>query len=71
MSLDEGPGDLLDPALRDEIELVSDLVVAASAATRHFTPEEVDALLGLTTDEDDTPEGPPSEPPEGPAEGSG
>lgn len=48
MSRDEGAGDLLDAALHDEIELVSDLVVAASAASRHFTPEEVDALLGLT-----------------------
>lgn len=61
---DEGPGDLLDPALRDEIELVSDLVVAASAATRHFTPDEVDALLGLTAEEGDAPEGPPGEPAE-------
>lgn len=61
---DEGPGDLLDPALRDEIELVSDLVVAASAATRHFTPDEVDALLGLTAEEGDGPKGPPGEPAE-------
>jgi hypothetical protein len=39
--------DLLDVALADEIELVSDLVVAASTTTRHFTPAEVDALLGI------------------------
>lgn len=39
--------DLLDVALHDEIELVSDLVVAASSSPRHFTVEEVDALLGL------------------------
>ncbi|GAA2160398.1 hypothetical protein FHX52_3077 [Humibacillus xanthopallidus] len=44
---DERSGDLLDVALADEIELVSDLVVAASATTRHFTPAEVDALLGI------------------------
>ena len=44
---DERSGDLLDVALADEIELVSDLVVAASSATRHFTPAEVDALLGV------------------------
>jgi hypothetical protein len=44
---DEGSKDLLDTNLRDEIELVSDLVVAASETDRHFTPDEVDALLGL------------------------
>jgi hypothetical protein len=45
---DERSGDLLDVALADEIELVSDLVVAASSSARHFTPEEVDALLGIS-----------------------
>ena len=44
---DERSGDLLDVALRDEIELVSDLVVAASSSPRHFTQDEVDALLGI------------------------
>lgn len=44
---DEASSDLLDAALRDEIELVSDLVVAASSSARHFTPDEVDALLGI------------------------
>ncbi|MDN5795897.1 MAG: hypothetical protein L0H79_09130 [Intrasporangium sp.] len=44
---DEGSGDLLDTNLRDEIELVSDLVVAASGSERHFTRDEVDALLGV------------------------
>ena len=44
---DERSGDLLDVALRDESELVSDLVVAASSSPRHFTPDEVDALLGI------------------------
>jgi hypothetical protein len=44
---DERSGDLLDVALADEIELVSDLVVAASSTARHFTQAEVDALLGI------------------------
>jgi hypothetical protein len=44
---EERSGDLLDVALADEIELVSDLVVAASSSSRHFTPAEVDALLGV------------------------
>lgn len=44
---EERSGDLLDVALADEIELVSDLVVAASSSPRHFTPDEVDALLGI------------------------
>jgi hypothetical protein len=45
---EERSGDLLDVALADEIELVSDLVVAASSSSRHFTPDEVDELLGIT-----------------------
>ena len=44
---DERADDLVDEALRDEIELVSDLVVAASTSPRHFTQDEVDALLGV------------------------
>jgi hypothetical protein len=44
---EERSGDLLDVALADEIELVSDLVVAASSSPRHFTPQEVDELLGV------------------------
>jgi hypothetical protein len=71
MSRDEGAGDLLDAALHDEIELVSDLVVAASAASRHFTPEEVDALLGLTPAVGEIPEGRADEPDDGPADASG
>ncbi len=47
----ERSGDLLDPALADEIELVSNLVVAASTTSRHFTPDEVDELLGVTEDD--------------------
>ncbi|MEO7130122.1 MAG: hypothetical protein ABIZ07_01940 [Dermatophilaceae bacterium] len=44
---DDRPGDLVDLALREEIELVSDLVVAASSAPRHLTQAEIDVLLGL------------------------
>lgn len=44
---DERADDLVDPALRDEIELVSDLVVAASTSPRHLTQAEVDTLLGV------------------------
>ena len=44
---EEHQNDLVDDALADEIELVSDLVVAASTSARHFTPDEVDALRGL------------------------
>ena len=44
---EERSGDLLDVDLADEIELVSDLVVAASSTARHFTSDEVDALLGI------------------------
>ncbi|GAB3871887.1 hypothetical protein [Terrabacter terrigena] len=44
---EERSTDLLDVALADEIELVSDLVVAASSSPRHFTPDEVDELLGI------------------------
>lgn len=48
MTSDEaGPRDLLDVDLRDEIELMSDLLVAASSSPRHFTADEVDALLGI------------------------
>lgn len=56
---DEGARDLLDTDLRDEIELVSDLVVAASGSDRHFTREEVDSLLGLCEE----PSGAPADPP--------
>lgn len=59
---DEGSKDLLDTNLRDEIELVSDLVVAASGTDRHFTPDEVDALLGLQDEADDA--APPAEAPQ-------
>ncbi|MEW1952897.1 hypothetical protein [Terrabacter sp. NPDC080008] len=50
---EERSGDLLDVQLADEIELVSDLVVAASSSTRHFTADEVDELLGIDRDRPD------------------
>ena len=46
---DDRTNDLVDGDLADEIELVSDLVVAASTSTRHCTPDEVDALLCIDT----------------------
>ena len=51
---DDRANDLVDGDLADEIELVSDLVVAASTSARHFTPDEVDALLGIDTDTEDS-----------------
>ncbi|HKX69112.1 MAG TPA: hypothetical protein VJN29_18005 [Intrasporangium sp.] len=48
---DDPPNDLVDGDLADEIELVSDLVVAASTSARHFTPDEVDALLGIESED--------------------
>ncbi|WP_374970567.1 hypothetical protein [Terrabacter sp. BE26] len=47
---EERSGDLLDVQLADEIELVSDLVVAASSSPRHLTHEEIDQLLGVSGD---------------------
>jgi hypothetical protein len=39
--------ELTDDALQDEIELVGDLVVAASASERPLTNEEIDQALGI------------------------
>lgn len=39
--------ELTDDALHDEIELVGDLVVAASASERPLTDEEIDRALGI------------------------
>jgi hypothetical protein len=39
--------DLTDGALQDEIELVGDLVVAASASKRPLTEDEIDEVLGV------------------------
>lgn len=40
-------GDLTDEALREEIELVGELVVAATAASGRMCQEDVDHLLGV------------------------
>jgi hypothetical protein len=41
------PRDLTDTALRDEIELVAELVVVASSTTARLSEAEIDAILGL------------------------
>jgi hypothetical protein len=40
--------ELTDGALQDEIELVGDLVVAASASEGPLSEAEIDQVLGLT-----------------------
>jgi hypothetical protein len=40
-------GDLTDEVLRDEIELVGQLVVAATASPGRMGQEEVDSVLGV------------------------
>jgi hypothetical protein len=51
---------LTDDDLQSEIELVGDLVVAATSSTGPLTQEQIDRLLGVTgpsdlTDSEDTP----------------
>ncbi|MFC8502151.1 hypothetical protein ACFUC1_07320 [Pedococcus sp. NPDC057267] len=55
-------GDLTDDALQDEIELVGDLVVAASASERPLTDEEIDRALGLVRGHRTAPAGGPAAP---------
>ena len=40
-------GELTDDTLQGEIELVGELVVAASASERPLTEEEIDRVLGV------------------------
>lgn len=40
--------DLTDDALQSEIELVGELVVAATSSGRRLSQEEIDALLGVS-----------------------
>ena len=40
-------GDLTDEALREEIELVVELVVAATASPGRMAQDDVDSVLGL------------------------
>ena len=42
------PRELTDTALRDEIELVAELVVMASATPDRLSDAEIDEILGLT-----------------------
>lgn len=49
--------DLTDDALQDEIELVGDLVVAASASERPLTEDEIDRALGIERGRDGSTEG--------------
>ena len=42
-----GGGELTDGALQDEIELVGELVVAASASEGPLTDDEIDQVLGI------------------------
>ena len=51
MAMDHnGGGELTDDALRHEIELVGELVVAASASERPLTDAEIDEALGIERD---------------------
>ena len=48
--------DLTDDALQNEIELVGDLVVAASASERPLTEDEIDEALGIDRGHKKSPE---------------
>lgn len=48
--------ELTDDALHDEIELVGDLVVAASASERPLTEDEIDRALGIERGHEAAPE---------------
>jgi len=55
---DDKPDDsMTDDALESEIELVSELVVAATSSDRPLHQDEVDRLLGVAPKQD----GPPAE----------
>lgn len=47
LNLDLGLGDLTDEALRAEIELIGELVVAASACPGRMGLAELDSILGV------------------------
>ena len=48
--------DLTDDALQNEIELVGDLVVAASAIERPLTEDEIDEALGIERGSETSPD---------------
>ena len=45
-------GYLTDEALREEIELVGDLVVAATASPGPMAQDDVDSVLGLSCEDE-------------------
>ncbi len=45
--MDVDDAELTDEALRDEIELVGELVVAATASPSRMAQEDVDSVLGV------------------------
>ncbi len=47
MNTDLALGELLDEDLREEIELIGELVVAASACTGRMAQADVDSILGI------------------------
>ena len=47
MHMDLGMGDLTDEALSAEIELIGELVVAASASQGRMALSEIDLILGV------------------------
>lgn len=47
MNPDLGLGDLLDEVLHEEIQLIGDLVIAASSCTERIGAAELDSLLGI------------------------
>jgi hypothetical protein len=48
--MDGDRGDLTDEALREEIELVGDLVVAATASPGRMAQSDVDSVLGVSSE---------------------
>lgn len=47
---DDGGDELRDPALHEEIELVGQLVVAATSTPGRLSQEEIDHVLGVDQD---------------------
>ena len=55
--MDGDRGDLTDEALREEIELVGELVVAATASPGRMAQSDVDSVLGVSLDSPDSERG--------------
>ena len=58
MSGDDHGNELVDAALRDEIALVGDLVVAAGDSDDHLSQTQIDEILGVEADDETPAEGP-------------